>query len=94
MVSPATRSMFSYSSHLVLKPTQLNSPLEINLLGLRTNRHYPDRRLFEIAGKIGNKIVLGVDAHAPDQFHHPASEDEAMQMVKDFNLQLIDKPFI
>lgn len=73
---------------------ELDIPLEINLLGLRTNRHYPDRRLFEIAGKIGNKIVLGVDAHAPHQFHHPASEDEAMQMVKDFNLQLIDKPFI
>ncbi len=72
----------------------LNIPLEINLLGLRTNRHYPDRRLFEIAAKVGNKIVLGVDAHSPDHFHHKQSVETAMQMVKELNLQLIEKPFI
>ena len=72
----------------------LNIPLEINLLGLRTNRHYPDRRLFEIASKVGNKIVLGVDAHNPNEFHHTASVETAMNMVKELNLQLIDKPFI
>ena len=72
----------------------LHIPLEINLLGLRTNRHYPDRRLFEIAAKVGNQIVLGVDAHAPNQFHHTASVETAMNMVKELNLQLIEKPFI
>ena len=72
----------------------LNIPLEINLLGLRTNRHYPDRRLFEIAAKVGNKIVLGVDAHSPKEFHHQPSVEAAMQMVKELNLQLIEKPFI
>ena len=72
----------------------LDIPLEINLLGLRTNRHYPDNRFFEIAGKVGNKIVLGVDAHAPNQFHHKESVESAMHMVKEFNLQLIEKPFI
>ena len=72
----------------------LNIPLEINLLGLRTNRHYPDRRLFEIAAQVGNKIVLGVDAHAPDQFHHTASVKTAMEWVKSLNLNLIEKPFL
>ena len=72
----------------------LNIPLEINLLGLRTNRHYPDRRLFEIAAKVGNQIVLGVDAHNPNEFHHTASVETAMNMVKELNLQLIEKPFI
>ncbi len=72
----------------------LGIPLEINLLGLRTNRHYPDRRLFEIASKVGNQIVLGVDAHSPKEFHHKASVETAMNMVKELNLQLIDTPFI
>ena len=72
----------------------LDIPLEINLLGLRTNRHYPDRRLFEIASQVGNKIVFGVDAHAPDHFQHKESVETAMQMVKELNLQLIDKPFL
>ena len=72
----------------------LNIPLEINLLGLRTNRHYPDKRLFEIAGKVGNQIVFGVDAHAPKEFHHTQSVKTAMEMVNELNLQLIEKPFI
>ena len=72
----------------------LNIPLEINLLGLRTNRHYPDRRLFEIAAQVGNKIVLGVDAHNPHEFHHKESVETALQWVKEMNLELIDKPFI
>ncbi len=72
----------------------LDIPLEINLLGLRTNRHYPDRRLFEIAAQVGNKIVFGVDAHAPGHFYHKASVETAMQMVKELNLKLIENPFI
>lgn len=72
----------------------LDIPLEINLLGLRTNRHYPDRRLFEIAAQVGNKIVLGVDAHAPNQFHHTVSVKTAMDWVKSLNLNLIENPFL
>ena len=33
-VCPAARSTFSYSSHLVSKPTQLNMPLEKRLYSL------------------------------------------------------------
>ena len=72
----------------------LNIPLEINLLGLRTNRHYPGYRLFEIAAQVGNQIVLGVDAHNPHEFHHKESVETAMEWIKKLNLQLIDKPFI
>lgn len=40
-------------------------PLEINLLGLRGNRHYPTDRFFSIAKKEGCSFILGSDAHDP-----------------------------
>ena len=72
----------------------LKIPLEINLLGLLTNRRYPNKTFFEIAAKVGNDIVLGVDAHAPDHFGNTEIENKALQMVKDLGLHLIEKPFI
>lgn len=46
----------------------LGIPLEVNILGLVTNRHYPCDRFFEIAKSVGNDFVLGVDAHEPSAF--------------------------
>ena len=69
-------------------------PLEINLLGLLTGRHYPNKILFEIAAKVGNQIVIGVDAHSPEYLQDKALEAKGLQMIKELNLNLIEKPFI
>lgn len=42
-------------------------PLEINLLGLGENRHYPNDVFWNIASKCGNKAILGCDAHEPNK---------------------------
>ena len=72
----------------------LNIPLEINFLGLRTGRHYPDRRFFKIAAEVGNPIIFGADAHEPCYVCHEETEKEALQWVKELGLQLIDKPIL
>ena len=43
----------------------LGIPLEINMLGLMTSRHYPSDRFFSIAKTVGNDFIVGVDAHEP-----------------------------
>lgn len=73
---------------------RLHIPLEINLLGLRTNRHYPNRRFFEIAASVGNDIVIGADAHEPIHVCDVETQKKALQMIRDLNLKLIEKPFI
>lgn len=45
----------------------LDIPLEINLLGVWNKRHYPCERFFRIAAEVGNKIVIGIDAHQPER---------------------------
>ena len=72
----------------------LHIPLEINLLGLRTNRHYPDKRLFQIAAEVGNTVVIGADAHNPCDVTDPASERIAKQWCTELGLKLLEKPFI
>lgn len=67
---------------------ETNTPLEINLLGIRTNRHYPDERFWAIAGAVGNDVVLGCDAHKPEDVSGGEAEQEALRMVKKYSLHL------
>ncbi len=48
---------------------KLGIPLEINILGLLSGRHYPSDRFYEIAKRVGNDFVLGVDAHEPSALY-------------------------
>lgn len=64
-------------------------PLEINLSGILTERHYPREDFWEIAGKTGCKVVIGSDAHAPENIIIPAIEAKAMALVEKYRLQLL-----
>ena len=72
----------------------LRIPLEINLLGLRSKRQYPNERLFKIAAKVGNEVSIGCDAHEPQHAGDLVSEKTALEMVQKLGLRLIDKPLI
>jgi len=65
--------------------------LEINTSGLRQAPRscYPDRKLLQLYAELGGRAVtLGSDAHFPDDLG--AGLDEAMALVRRFNLQPID----
>ena len=64
-------------------------PLEINLLGLRTNRHYPRPYFWQIAGEEGCQVILGCDAHEPASFLDEAGPNAAMELVNRYHLDLI-----
>ena len=66
-------------------------PLEINLLGIRGNRHYPSERFFRIAAEVGNEILLGADAHNPYVVCDKTSEAQALKMVKTLGLNFLEK---
>lgn len=62
--------------------------LEINLLGIRSDRHYPAERFWRIAGEENCKVVLGSDAHHACDVYDPAAEQKAMELVKKYGLDL------
>ena len=69
-------------------------PLEVNMLGLRQNRHYPCDRFFRLVAEEGCPVVIGSDAHAPEQVLLPENYAQALEIVNRFDLQLITSPNI
>lgn len=64
--------------------------MEINLLGMRTNRHYPKKDVFRIAADCDCTIVLGSDAHRPEDVTDPTSEQTARGWVDELGLTLVE----
>ena len=82
-----------YEKHMARLCTYLkkqNIPIEINVLGLFSNRHYPSRRFLAIASRIGNTAVLGIDAHAPKQLLNTADIRRAELLCEEYGLTCIE----
>ena len=69
-------------------------PLEINFYGIRDHRKYPDEKFWEIAGKVGCKVVFGFDSHDIASAYDAQSIPVAMKLVEKYNLKLIENPKI
>lgn len=69
-------------------------PIEINMLGLWTGRHYPSSHFLKIAGEVGNSAVIGVDAHSPKEILNYAAFRRGAELCKEFHLPIVDKDFL
>ena len=65
-------------------------PVEINLLGLREGRNYPDERFWRVAGEEGCSAVLGCDAHAPAGVSIPETEQKALALAERCGLRVLN----
>lgn len=75
---------------LCLAAKERNIPLELNLLGLRTNRTYPSARFFHIAKACDSTIVVGIDAHDPNCFFQPDSFAPYQALLSECGLAITD----
>ena len=66
------------------------TPLEINLLGLRDGRNYPNERFWQLATEEGCSAVLGCDAHRPEDLLDTGSERKGRELAERLGLPLID----
>lgn len=66
-------------------------PVEINLLGIRDHRHYPNRPFLEVCALAGSTMVLGCDAHDPASVNDVASETMALALAKEYGLTVLRK---
>lgn len=65
-------------------------PLEINLLGIHKQKHYPCKEFFELLAEEGNTVIFGADAHQPERFLNYEAERKALELVKQYGLNLIE----
>ena len=83
-----------YAKHIrfLCKEAKNNQiPLEINLLGMANKKNYPNPAFWRIAGEEGCLTVIGADAHRPEGLVVPELEERALEMVKTYDLPLLDK---
>lgn len=69
---------------------QARMPLEINLLGMLYNKHYPNPEFWALAAEQGCSVILGLDAHDPSHIDNFQSEKKALDMVRHYGLKLLD----
>ena len=65
-------------------------PLEYNLLGYGTKRHYPTPMFWEEAAVVGNSVIIGWDAHSPEWICQPHLEAEATAYLSSLGLRRVD----
>ena len=66
---------------LCLRAKELSIPLEMNMLGFSTGRHYPSEAFFRIVWEVGNEVILGCDAHAPGRVADPKEIDQSLRFL-------------
>lgn len=65
-------------------------PLEINCLGIRDHRFYPQERFWRLAGEMGANAVIGCDAHNPEATADQTSAAVAEEMIRRYGLHLVE----
>lgn len=65
-------------------------PLEVNLLGILAERNYPNPVFWELAAEEGCSVIVGRDAHAPEQLRDYKSEETAKELICQLGLQVTD----
>lgn len=68
-----------------------NIPLEMNVLGVADNRHYPVSRFWKLAKETGNSAILGIDAHSPEQLLNLSAISKAEKICETYGLELVEK---
>lgn len=74
---------------LCRRAKEMHVPVEINLLGIRTFRHYPNPLFWQVAGEEGCDVVFGVDAHEPEAFADAYGPETARKMVEKYHLHYL-----
>lgn len=74
---------------LCLSAKETDTPLEINLLGIRYQRHYPRNDFWALAAEEGCKVVIGIDAHKPEDIQDLVPEQQALEIVRIYGLELL-----
>lgn len=67
-------------------------PLEINMLGLRDHRNYPNPDFWSVAAEYGCRVVAGCDAHSPDAVAEPSNVRETLEFAEKFGIKFEDHP--
>ena len=71
---------------------EMDVPLELNCLGIRDHRIYPNEAFWKIVGEEGAPVTIGFDAHDAKSAFDGESIKRAKELIETYNLRYIGKP--
>ena len=83
------RAYRKWYEKLCVRALELHIPLEMNMLGYITGRHYPNKAFFRIMQEVGNDVILGCDAHNPERVADPSEEERCIQFLGECGINQI-----
>ncbi len=69
---------------------EMNIPIEYNLAGLIYGGGYPCDGFWKLAAKVGNKVIIGIDAHSPEDYRTVDLIHESRKKLEDMGLTVLD----
>ena len=87
----STRLYRQHMKDICLEAKSCGIPLEFNLLGLAGGRHYPNRIFWEMAAETGCQVILGRDAHCPEDLLDEKTEARALAILGDLGIAPLER---
>ena len=84
------RVYLDYMRQICREAKSCGIPVEINLLGYREHKWYPNPLLYEAAALEDCPVIIGCDAHAPEVFGDQETENRARSLIQTYGLKLLD----
>lgn len=75
---------------LCIAAKECDMPLEFNLLGFSTHRQYPNETFFRLAKEVGNKVIIGTDAHEANALLDMKTYELAKQWLERLGLEITE----
>lgn len=78
-------------TYMITELKKIGIPLEFNFLGFTAKRNYPNLDFWKIVRKVGNDVVIGLDAHSPSVYDDKKNLQKAKQILQNLNITPLDK---
>ena len=69
---------------------RLSLPVEINMLGISGDRHYPCDEFLEVAAECNSTVIIGADAHLPEQFTEPKAVEKVRRIIDHYGFKVTE----
>ncbi len=61
---------------------ELDIPIEMNILGAAVGKNYPNPYFWNIAKEVGNRVIIGMDAHCPKDLVNAEMLEKAKRLCR------------
>lgn len=87
---PDTEEYYEQYKRLCLYLKAKDIPVEYNMAGFEMRRWYPGDEFFKISADVGNKLIVGCDAHEPRFLSDKQLHEATLESAKKYGMEIVE----